>query len=165
MAGRRPRRTEARGDLSARARRALPPPVPSSPNPPRREGATSVSALAPGLILDAVEAMSPGERRRLAALLGPFLSSVGETPIAHRWLTVAEAAAMAGVCEETIRRKVNAGELPDRRIGARIRIAREDLEALLDDGAPGPSASPQRRRRTGGGGAGALAEAFLQLSD
>ncbi len=55
---------------------------------------------------------------------------------AHTWLDseidVSEAASSMGVCEETIRRAVRAGDLPDRRPRSRgrHRIRRGDLEKL-----------------------------------
>jgi excisionase family DNA binding protein len=79
-------------------------------------------------------------------------------------ISVREAAEAVGVCEETIRRKVKAGELPNRRIGGRIRIYRSDLLALL---ACEPTAHAQARaslsRRRRASDVGAMAEAFAQL--
>jgi excisionase family DNA binding protein len=50
----------------------------------------------------------------------------------HTELTPAEAAAEAGVCEETIRRKVRAGQIVDHRPkqGGRHRVRRADLAPL-----------------------------------
>lgn len=83
-------------------------------------------------------------------------------------ISVREAAEAVGVCEETIRRKVKAGELPDRRIGGRIRIDRADLvELLAGDELTLTTArahTPARRRRPQDAtGSGAMAEAFAHL--
>ncbi|MGC9221479.1 MAG: helix-turn-helix domain-containing protein [Solirubrobacteraceae bacterium] len=79
-------------------------------------------------------------------------------------ISVREAAQAVGVCEETIRRKVKAGELPDRRIGGRIRIDRSDLlELLAGEPAAHVRAPASLRRRRRGSDVGARAEAFAQL--
>ena len=63
-------------------------------------------------------------------------------------LTIREAAAEAGVAEETVRRWIRAGRLPARRDGPRLLVAPEDVTRLA------PSASlplPERWRRTANG--------------
>ena len=47
----------------------------------------------------------------------------------HEYLTIAEAAALLRVSSSTLRRSIDSGDIPVRRIGARsVRILRRDLE-------------------------------------
>lgn len=52
-------------------------------------------------------------------------------PIAPTWISIARAAEILSCSTKTVRRKISSGELPARRIGARmIRIDAADLDAL-----------------------------------
>lgn len=115
------------------------------------------------LLLADLEAR-PDLAPRIAEFIAPYLAPSAPNS-GNELLTVREAAATAGVCEETIRRKVKAGELPDRRVGGRIRIARSDLDALLAAPERTPERSRPARRRSGGtvSSPGAMAEAFRAL--
>jgi excisionase family DNA binding protein len=61
-------------------------------------------------------------------------------------LTVQESAALLRINVETVRRHIAAGLLPAVRIGRRVRIRREDLEALA---APAPPAAKEPDSGTG----------------
>jgi excisionase family DNA binding protein len=50
-------------------------------------------------------------------------------------LTISQAATLAGVAEETVRRWIRAGRLPARRDGPRLLVAADDVQLL----APGAS--------------------------
>ncbi len=58
-------------------------------------------------------------------------------PDEHEFLTVAEIAGMLKLNQQTIRNWIDAGSLPAIRVGRRVRIKREDLEAILGAGASG----------------------------
>lgn len=60
------------------------------------------------------------------------------------FLTVAEVAAILKLNEQTVRNWIDAGTLPALRVGRRVRIKREDLNAIVEAGATG-SAAPQPR--------------------
>ena len=60
-------------------------------------------------------------------------------------ITVSEAAALAGVREETVRRWVRAGRLESRRDGPRLLLHREDVELLA---APAALELPRDWRRS-----------------
>jgi excisionase family DNA binding protein len=49
-------------------------------------------------------------------------------------LTISQAAVLAGVGEETVRRWVRAGRLPARRDGPRLLVAPEDVQRLAPTG-------------------------------
>ncbi|MDN6489317.1 MAG: helix-turn-helix domain-containing protein [Yaniella sp.] len=55
--------------------------------------------------------------------------AIGET---QQWFSVAEVSRHVGVNESTVRRAIQRGDLPARRVGLRLlRIRREDLMAWL----------------------------------
>lgn len=119
-----------------------------------------MSALAPSLILEAVEAMSAEQRTQLVELLGVAMPS----PPAAELLTVREAATRANVSEKTIRRRIEDGELAPIRIGSALRVRASDLAnllaATLQNSEPSKSACPRRRRTPTGS---AVADAFRRL--
>ena len=64
-----------------------------------------------------------------AVLLAPRVPA----PQAQPWLSVAEAAARFGVAEKTVRRAVNRGEWPHRRVGRRVLVAASGPEGTAED--------------------------------
>lgn len=53
------------------------------------------------------------------------------TLMTPKWLTLAQAAQILGVCTRTIRRRISAGELPANKIGRKaIRIKLADLDLI-----------------------------------
>lgn len=60
-------------------------------------------------------------------------------PVAHEpWVSIAEAAAYAGVAEDTVREWIRLQALPVGRHGRVIRLRRSDIDALLLSGASTP---------------------------
>ena len=59
--------------------------------------------------------------------------STDDEPMPSATLTYRQAAAVAGVSERTIRRRVASGDLPARRTGRRVGIAAPDLFAHLEE--------------------------------
>jgi excisionase family DNA binding protein len=64
-------------------------------------------------------------------------------------LTIRDAAALAGVGEETLRRWIRAGRLPARRDGPRLLVAQEDVTRLATSDASLPLPEAWRRTATG----------------
>src|SRR6201996_5623596 len=58
------------------------------------------------------------------------------------YLTVAEVAELLKLNQQTIRNWIDAGSLPAIRVGRRVRIKREDLDAIIDAGASGAVPPP-----------------------
>jgi excisionase family DNA binding protein len=61
------------------------------------------------------------------------------------YLTVAEVAGLLKLNQQTIRNWIDQGQLPASRAGRRVRIHRDDLEALLASGSTNPSATTRVR--------------------
>ena len=55
-------------------------------------------------------------------------------------MTVAEVAAVLKLNQQTIRNWIDAGTLPARRIGRRVRIKRSDFDRVVEAGYSGPTA-------------------------
>ena len=96
---------------------------------------------------------------RIAEALGPRIA--GHAKPRDAPLTTREAAEHATVHERTIRRALAAGTLRGRTVAGRWRIAREDVAAWLDAGAPTSAtvthSNGRPRARTAGRGADAIA--------
>lgn len=118
-----------------------------------------MSALAPELVLDAMREMTATQLAEIASLLGNAVQKDEPTLL----LTVAGAARIAVVSEKTIRRKIAAGDLKGCRVGASVRIQRDELERYLASSAPASPAAVDRPRRRRIGGSGTVAAAFRQL--
>jgi excisionase family DNA binding protein len=58
------------------------------------------------------------------------------------FLTVADVAELLRLNPQTVRNWIDQGSLPALRIGRRVRIRREDFQALLDHGYTGRRAGP-----------------------
>jgi excisionase family DNA binding protein len=58
----------------------------------------------------------------------------------RRWLTVAEAGALAGICRSAAYDAVNRGDIPSIRVGRLIRVPRRKWLSILD----GEHLSPER---------------------
>jgi excisionase family DNA binding protein len=67
----------------------------------------------------------------LAARLAPYLPTSSEPAPVEPLLTVAQAAARASMCAETVRRAVRSGALPAARAGRSLRVRPDDLDAWL----------------------------------
>ncbi|WP_249020762.1 AlpA family transcriptional regulator [Conexibacter sp. S30A1] len=107
----------------------------------------------------------PQRAAELAPLLAPYLRPE-PAPVEERLLSVRDAAQFAGVCEKTIRRAIDDGELPAQRVGERvIRLHRDAVEDWVD-AAPARRAVGRPRRRQASHavpGTGAVADAFRAL--
>lgn len=62
-----------------------------------------------------------------------------------QYLSIEQAAAKLNVDYKTVYRKIQSGELPHVRFGRNIRIAEDELEALLTPETSRPSVSLKRR--------------------
>ena len=71
---------------------------------------------------------------------------LAERSVPAELMTTAEAGAYAKVSPATVRRWIAAGKLPEHRAGREVRIARADLDALLQRGTRRPQ--PQNSEKT-----------------
>jgi excisionase family DNA binding protein len=62
-------------------------------------------------------------------------------------LTIPEACQMLGIGETTLRQMIRIGQLPILKIGRRVLIPRQALEALVSDACRGSQACPDQRSR------------------
>jgi excisionase family DNA binding protein len=60
------------------------------------------------------------------------------------FLTVAEVAEILKLNQQTVRNWIDAGKLPAIHVGRRVRIKRDDFNAIVDSGATGSAAAPSR---------------------
>ena len=123
--------------------------------------------MALDLVAELVEQLraQPARAAELAPLLAPFLEPA-PAPVEDRLLSVRDAAQFAGVCEKTIRRAIDEGELPAQRVGGhRIRLHRHAVTEWVDSQPARRGPAKQRRRSTSQPvpGSGAVADAFRAL--
>lgn len=62
------------------------------------------------------------------------------------FLTVAEVAEILKLNQQTVRNWIDSGKLPAIRVGRRVRIKREDFNAIVDAGATSSGAAPAREQ-------------------